>query len=358
MIRRRSSVAWRIIAAVAVSFIALIITVSVLTFILVTGSFRSVLAKEFGAKVRFMTEELAKKDTELAATGMYEDYASAFQNNLLQRFEQIYYGEKKADALSEYPIIVDANGDLLMHPDVRRGENTAGNNMEFLAFAGTKPNGSGVYESKGTRYWITFGTFEKWGWRVGFQIRESAMNKTGIDLVRRLVIIMLMVSILATAAAGLLVRNMLIPLGTMTKALGQVRDGDLTSAGDTLALNEKYLSMQDEIGELARTTRSMSGELSRIVEDIKGVAATVSAGSEQLSDSANTLSQGAAEQAAGVEQVSSSMNEMSSSIEEVSSSLEEMAATIRQNYDNARQTEKIAAKSADDARGGGGAPPT
>ena len=65
----------------------------------------------------------------------------------------------------------------------------------------------------------------------------------------------------------------------------------------------------------------------------------VSSGTEQISSSSEQLSQGANEQAA--------------SVEEVSSSLEEMTATIRQNADNASQTEKIAAKSANDAKEGG-----
>jgi methyl-accepting chemotaxis protein len=51
------------------------------------------------------------------------------------------------------------------------------------------------------------------------------------------------------------------------------------------------------------------------------------------------MSQGATEQAA--------------SAEEISSSMEEMASNIRQNTDNAMQTEKIAVKSASDAKEGG-----
>jgi methyl-accepting chemotaxis protein len=51
------------------------------------------------------------------------------------------------------------------------------------------------------------------------------------------------------------------------------------------------------------------------------------------------MSQGASEQAA--------------SAEEASASMEEMASNIRQNADNAQETERIALKSAQDARGGG-----
>lgn len=76
-----------------------------------------------------------------------------------------------------------------------------------------------------------------------------------------------------------------------------------------------------------------------VVNTVESGSGQVSAGTEQISSSSEQLSQGANEQAA--------------SVEEVSSSIEEMTATIRQNADNASQTEKIATKSASDAREGG-----
>ena len=77
----------------------------------------------------------------------------------------------------------------------------------------------------------------------------------------------------------------------------------------------------------------------KVVTGIDSASDQVSSGTTQISASSEQLSQGASEQAA--------------SVEEVSSSLEEMTATIRQNADNASQTEKIAAKSANDAKEGG-----
>lgn len=77
------------------------------------------------------------------------------------------------------------------------------------------------------------------------------------------------------------------------------------------------------------------------VGQIKGAADNVASGSEQLSSSSEELSQGASEQA--------------SSIEEISASIEEMTATIKQNTDNANETEKIAIKSASDAKESGDA---
>ena len=56
---------------------------------------------------------------------------------------------------------------------------------------------------------------------------------------------------------------------------------------------------------------------------------------------------------ATAEQMSQGATEQASSAEEVSSSMEEMGSNIRQNADNAMQTERIAVKSAEDAKEGG-----
>jgi len=91
--------------------------------------------------------------------------------------------------------------------------------------------------------------------------------------------------------------------------------------------------------ELMESLASMVDKLKEVVTEVQNAADNVASGGQQMSATAHEMSQGATEQAA--------------SAEEVSSSMEEMAASIRQNTDNALQTEKIAIKSASDAREGG-----
>ena len=79
--------------------------------------------------------------------------------------------------------------------------------------------------------------------------------------------------------------------------------------------------------------------IARSVQELEKATEHVAAGSQELSSGSETLSQGASEQATAAEEASSSMEQMSSN--------------IRQNADNAHQTEKIAQKSASDAREGG-----
>ncbi|HPG85096.1 MAG TPA: methyl-accepting chemotaxis protein, partial [Spirochaetales bacterium] len=83
----------------------------------------------------------------------------------------------------------------------------------------------------------------------------------------------------------------------------------------------------------------LSGSITKVVDVIEDNALGVSDGIAQVTGAAESLAQGSSEQAA--------------SVEEVSASIEELTATIRQNADNASQTEKIATKSAADAREGG-----
>ncbi|MBJ6750317.1 HAMP domain-containing methyl-accepting chemotaxis protein [Geomonas anaerohicana] len=76
-----------------------------------------------------------------------------------------------------------------------------------------------------------------------------------------------------------------------------------------------------------------------VVGEVMNAANNVSSGSQQMSQGAEELSQGATEQA--------------SAAEEASSSMEQMSANVRQNADNALQTEKIALKTAADAKESG-----
>lgn len=83
----------------------------------------------------------------------------------------------------------------------------------------------------------------------------------------------------------------------------------------------------------------ISRSVIRVFTTIEENVGNVTVGIGQISSSSQGLAQGSTEQA--------------SSLEEVSASVEQLSATIRQNADNASQTEKIASKSAVDAKAGG-----
>jgi methyl-accepting chemotaxis protein len=85
--------------------------------------------------------------------------------------------------------------------------------------------------------------------------------------------------------------------------------------------------------------KGMVSKLRQVVNDVNGGAHALASASDEISATAQSLSQAASEQAAGVE--------------ETSASIEQMAASIAQNSDNAKVTEGMASKAAQDAADGG-----
>ncbi|MBI5888153.1 MAG: methyl-accepting chemotaxis protein [Deltaproteobacteria bacterium] len=149
---------------------------------------------------------------------------------------------------------------------------------------------------------------------------------------RNIVIAATIVAIgIAILSILLLTKLIARPLSELTGVANRIADGDMTVKFDVAG--------KDETGQLTTAMKNMVEKLSNIVSEVRLVSNNVASGSQELSASAQQISQGATEQA--------------SSIEETSSSMEEMAANIKQNSDNSQQTEKIAHKSATDARDSG-----
>ncbi|GBC61226.1 methyl-accepting chemotaxis protein [Desulfonema ishimotonii] len=115
----------------------------------------------------------------------------------------------------------------------------------------------------------------------------------------------------------------------MTAIVEDMASGDLTHE----------IRERSDRDQLMRVLNAMIRKLNQVIVSAKSVAGNVAATSQEMSSVSEQMSGGASKQAA--------------SAEEVSASMEEMAANIRQNADNAMETEKIALKSAQDARTGG-----
>ena len=160
----------------------------------------------------------------------------------------------------------------------------------------------------------------------------SEENRKLYESSRMLMLVLMVVAVIIGVTFGFFIsRSISVPLKKSVELSEAVADGDLTKTID--------VDRKDEIGQLAGALKGMIEKLSSIVHEVMSSADNVAAGSQQLSAAAEQLSQGSTEQA--------------SSIEEVSSSMEQMVSNIRQNADNAHQTDKIAVKSAGDAKEGG-----
>ncbi|MBK1613686.1 methyl-accepting chemotaxis protein [Rubrivivax gelatinosus] len=108
------------------------------------------------------------------------------------------------------------------------------------------------------------------------------------------------------------------------------------SAGD---LTVKVQLRDGDQGSVLYAMKTMVDKLSGVVAEVNGGAEALAGASEEVSATAQSLSQASSEQAAGVEETSASMEQMTSS--------------ISQNTENAKVTDGMATKAAEEAAEGG-----
>ena len=128
-----------------------------------------------------------------------------------------------------------------------------------------------------------------------------------------------------------LTRSITRPLNQAVQVANRLAEGDLTARIEAIS--------NDETGQLLQAMDNMVTRLSSVVNEVNSAAEALVGASVEVSATAQALSQAASEQAAGVEETSTSM--------------EQMAASIAQNTENAKVTDGIATKAANEAAEGG-----
>jgi methyl-accepting chemotaxis protein len=171
--------------------------------------------------------------------------------------------------------------------------------------------------------------------------QDELMKKAGKDADELVASTEKLIMILGIVAAILSVLAGWVITRSVTKQLG----GEPDYARDMVVrLSEGDLTMKVEThpkddSSLLYSMKMMVGKLSEVVADVNGGAQALASASEEVSATAQALSQAASEQAAGVE--------------ETSASIEQMTSSIAQNTENAKVTEGMASKAAQDAADGG-----
>ena len=126
-------------------------------------------------------------------------------------------------------------------------------------------------------------------------------------------------------------RSITRPLGEAVNAASRIAEGDLSVRLDATS--------KDEVGMLMSAMQNMIAKLTQIISEVRTAADNLSNAAGQVSATAQSLSQSSSEQAA--------------SVEETTASMEQMTASISQNTENARVTDGMATKAANEAAEGG-----
>ncbi len=125
--------------------------------------------------------------------------------------------------------------------------------------------------------------------------------------------------------------TVVVPIKELRRVLSKLSEGDLQDAMNG-----------DFHGEFA----ALNDALNATMEQLKSTVGNIRGSGEQITHGASEIAQGNAT-------LSQRTEEQAASLEETASSMEEMTATVKQNADNARQANQLAASARDQAEQGG-----
>ncbi|WP_285906741.1 methyl-accepting chemotaxis protein [Pseudodesulfovibrio pelocollis] len=230
-----------------------------------------------------------------------------------------------------YAFILDPDGRILAHPNKDLIFEDLSQH-DFIRAMMARKTGFLEYQWQGLTKYMAFSQVPETGWIVALAADQDDLMAEASQLQMRLLLLGVFGLALAILVIFLVSRRLITrPLASIAAQAEAISGGDLDVHFDT--------SYSGEMLMLKDSFERMAGQLQRIVGDVHAAAEQVSAGGEELSATAQDMSIGA--------------NNQADAVDKLSSAVEEIASSISQNAENARETESLASKAAQDAQQGG-----
>jgi len=308
-------------------------------------SFRVVAARmlqEREAKLRAVVETvhgvLATYGS-LAADGRMT--AEEARRNALQTLKALRYEER------EYFWVNDLQPRMVMHPtkpdldgkDLTNDVDPDGKHL-FIEFVRTvRQSGAGYVDylwpkpgsSVPVRKISYVKLFEPWGWVVGSGLYVDDLDEAAREEGTRVLGLAAVILLIVGAGAYAVARTISRALAVAVRAADQVANGDLgveldgARTGETGRLLDSMAGMAERLSEVVTEVRDSSGAIASAAEESRTVALT-------LSESAQTQNGG---------------------VEKSREAIQELVVVIQENAEDARATDELARRAADEAAAGG-----
>ncbi len=246
---------------------------------------------------------------------------------------------KRSSANASQFLLLDSSGIVLSSENAEQilklnFSEGKGDMLSFYNQLKNNTSGTGYFTLNGTDYIAAFSKSNVGDMYVVNYLPVAEYTSATSNLRNGILVVMLVSMILAGYAILLLSKSISQPISSAAEYLTAIAEGDFS-----VSIPVNAMESGDEIGLMMRSLEKMRAKLSDIIFNVRKSAENLSSSSGQVSDNAQTVSQGASQQAA--------------SMEETAASMEELSSTVEMNAQNAKSTEKIARKAANDAEEGG-----
>ncbi len=248
--------------------------------------------------------------------------------------------------------VTDGSGKTIADPDfsvIEAEENVyvesaaAGVDPAFLTvfdnvFAGLSGCSSYLY-TDGLRYIISYTPVADYGWYLFSEVLENEALAFRTKLTYYLIGITAAVIIVAFIITLFYVSHIVRPIKALRDYLAKISAGNLVDDANDIARMDKACRRNDEIGEIGRTARTLSGQLVHVIS-------RVSASANELADKAGVISSTSMD-------LSSRTSEQAASTQNIAQAVADMSDAITETSRNAEETSRLARQAVADTRSGG-----
>lgn len=229
-------------------------------------------------------------------------------------------------------------------------EGTDGDNFGFDNFTEVQQRmmkgetGFAEYKYKGVPKMVGFAPVSEYGWSVGIAVDKSEMLSE-IDNLRITFLVISAVILLAGIAVSYMIgKGISKPVTELTKQCITMSEGDFTSA-----VNEKYAKRLDEIGELTRSFKKITENVSAIIRNVIAEAGnvdnaimTANNSMSGLTDEISVMSSITQELSAKMEETSAMAQEMNATATEIEKAIDSIANKAQEGAESANEVSRRA----------------
>lgn len=138
-------------------------------------------SNDFSERIRIIIDELDETVINLEKTGLTEIFEDDFKKNVIELLKQRYYigypsnGAQNSDKYEKtdfYPIILDENNNLIMHPELEQ-EIILFDDADQTAGFFNSNSGSFNYKKNGIDEWMVYSKFGTWNWTIIYSCEKS-----------------------------------------------------------------------------------------------------------------------------------------------------------------------------------------
>lgn len=254
---KRNSITFKILSLIATAAVILVISVLIMADTQLTRIIDESQHAVYAEKIETIMGNLHRSNERLKQTGLVEAYAADFREASLKILRQSYYKQTEHHI---YPVIIDTDGKIVMHPTLPKGDPTIAQTKIARQML-TSEQGDFDYTYLGEAKWCLFKLFPEWNWVIAYTVPLDLKYSDARQFRKLLLYIMGGVTFIVLLVLSFMISRFTKPITRLTDIATAMAEGDLDQQIDQQGT--------DEVGSLARSFSHMRDAIRQKISELE-----------------------------------------------------------------------------------------